>query len=85
MKIYLVCETIDLGYHVVKAFTCEEDALIECSRLNDDTLVQLSNRMYNSGQYTQEQIKSCLESPHNKYRFEMHETELLGANNEHLQ
>jgi hypothetical protein len=35
MKIYLVCENVDLGYHVVKAFK-EESAAINHAKYLDD-------------------------------------------------
>ena len=40
MKVYLVCETVDLGYHVVAGYLSENRARVEMEKLNEEAFQQ---------------------------------------------
>ncbi len=40
MKVYLVCETVDLGYHVVTGYPSENRARVEMEKLNEEAVQQ---------------------------------------------
>ena len=40
MKVYLVCETVDLGYHVVTGYLSENRARVEMEKLNEEAVQQ---------------------------------------------
>ena len=48
-KVYLVCESVDLGYHVVAAFTSEERATEEMKRLTEKAVAEKIQDLRNIG------------------------------------
>lgn len=40
MKVYLVCETVDLGYHVVAGYLSEKRARVEMEKLHEEAVQQ---------------------------------------------
>lgn len=56
MIVYLVCETVDLGYHVVKGHTDRDRAQAEVDRLNSEALANCARDLISIG-YTPDEAQ----------------------------
>lgn len=72
MKIYLVCEEIDLGYHVHEAYVDRERANAVCELKNRRRRESNVNSLIEDG-YTREEAEACFKL----YYFSVEECELI--------
>lgn len=57
--IYMVCENVDLGFHVEGAYTSEEKAEQVCAELNKRHIDLHVNALVKNCGYTVEQARDC--------------------------
>lgn len=73
--IYLVCENVDLGYQVVKAFTEEPAAISHAKHLDEQHRKDKVVALMKTGYYTQESAEVCAEGMRDEFYVEA--TELI--------
>lgn len=71
--IYMVCEHVDLGYHVVSAFYSREKANEFCTKLQANYEKNMINRLINHCGYDLDAARSTVRSP---LQYFIEETEL---------
>lgn len=59
MTIYLVCENVDLGYHVLFAKTDKAAAEAVCAEMTKERLDSVERNL-RAGNYTDERIAECM-------------------------
>lgn len=67
MEVYLVCETVDLGYHAVSGYLDIEKAIAECARLNEEYRTDYISSLTKGCSYTYEDAVAYANNFRNYY------------------
>ena len=71
MQVYMICETIDLGYHVVVVHANQDMANRACKALNDEYRRKMVKDLVDHCNYTQERAEAYVRG--DQYFIEEHE------------
>lgn len=74
LTIYLVCKTIDLGYHVLYALESKEQAEVKVNSLNESAREFKKEELMKNCNYSEEEADAWISS---YYPYEMDETTLM--------
>ena len=53
--IWIICETVDLGYRMIKGYTSYNKAKAELDRMNSEAILEKRNALMKHCNYTKEQ------------------------------